>query len=209
MPMNSRTYKNIIFDLGGVILNIDYALLIRSFSKIGLPGFEEHFSQKNQKELFDQYEKGEISSADFCKNLKTYCKEGVTDQMIKDAWNAMLLDLPKERLDLLYKMKRIYRTFLLSNTNEIHIQSINEYLKKEYSMEDLSSCFEKMYLSFEINKRKPDAEIFELVLKENKLVAGETLFIDDSVQHIESAQKLGLQTYFLDVRKESILNIFA
>ena len=119
----------------------------------------------------------------------------------------MLLDLPPARLDLLKKMKNTHRTFLLSNTNEIHIQCFSKSLQQQIGVSDLSDYFEKVYLSYEINLRKPDVEIFKYVLDNNRLNPAETLFIDDSPQHIEGAKKLGIHTYWLDVKKESITDI--
>lgn len=208
MDIHKNKIKNIIFDLGGVIINIDYSLLIQAFSKIGLPHFEAYFSQKEQKKLFDLYEKGLISSQNFREELKKQCIQGISDEDIDFAWNSMLLDLPKERLDFLMSVKEKCRTFLLSNTNEIHMLFIFKYLKKTYGISNFNEHFEKVYLSYEVKMRKPDAEIFELVINQNKLVKEETLFIDDSAQHIESATNIGIQTLLLDVKKNSILDLF-
>lgn len=203
-----KKIKNIIFDLGGVILNIDYDLLINSFSKIGLPHFEAYFSQQEQRSLFDDYEKGMITSDVFRQKLKTQCRPGTTDADIDSAWNSMLLDLPEQRLSLLISVKSTYRTFLLSNTNEIHMTYIYKYLQKTFDIKDFSDCFEKVYLSYEMKMRKPDIEIFNKVLSENNLNSAQTLFIDDSAQHIESAGKTGIQTYLLDVKRENINDLF-
>jgi epoxide hydrolase-like predicted phosphatase len=207
MSITANKYKNIIFDLGGVLLNIDYTLAVKAFSKLGLAGFDSFFSQAQQKQLFDLYEKGQISSPDFRNEIKTHCKNSITDQAINEAWNAMLLDLPQERLHLLKQFQQTHRTFLLSNTNEIHIDTFNIYLQKSFDIADLSGHFEKAYLSYKVGMRKPDAEIFEMVLSENKLNPKETLFIDDSIQHIEGAKLQGIQTYWLDVKKESITDV--
>ncbi len=207
MIIDINNYKNIIFDLGGVILNIDYTLTENAFSKIGISDFKTMFSQAQQTLLFDKYEKGVISSYDFRTELKKYLLKNTTEDKIDTAWNAMLLDLPGERVELLKKIRFTHCTFLLSNTNDIHIEEINSYLKKEFKLPDLSSLFEKMYLSYKIGMRKPDAEIFEFVLKENNLNPTETLFIDDSIQHVEAAKKLGIEAYWLDAKKESILEI--
>ncbi len=208
MPLNPSNYKNIIFDLGGVIINIDYDLTTKAFEALNLNNFDDLFSQARQTQLFDRYEKGMISSAEFKAELNKYGDDSLDAETIERCWNAMLLDLPGERLDLLKKIKTTHRTFLLSNTNEIHIDSINNYLQKTFGIADLSGYFEKMYLSYKVRMRKPDAEIFELLLKENNLLPEETLFIDDSIQHIEAAKKLGIQTYWLDVKKESIVELF-
>ena len=207
MPIDQNKYKNIIFDLGNVILNIDYLLAAKAFGEVGLNTFEKQFSQAQQQQLFDLYEKGQISSQEFRDQLRTYCKKNTSDKEIDVAWNAMLLDLPASRLELLTHLKQSHRIFLLSNTNEIHILAFHDYLQKSFGIPDLTAYFEKMYLSYKIGMRKPDAEIFEFVLKENKLTPAETLFIDDSVQHIEAAKKLGIQTYWLDVKRESILDV--
>jgi len=208
MNVPAGTYKNIIFDFGGVIINIDYNLTAKAFQQLGLDNFDELFSKAKQSDLFDLYEKGLITSAEFRARLKHILNVQVDDAQIDKAWNAMLLDLPQERLDLLQKLKGTHRTFLLSNTNEIHIDTIWDSLRKDMGIADFTNYFEKVYLSYAVHMRKPDAGIFELVLKENNLVPEETLFIDDSPQHIETAQKLGIHTYWLDVNKESILDLF-
>lgn len=208
MVLDANKYKNIIFDLGGVILNIDYLLAVKAFKDLGLGNFDAFFSQAQQQQLFDVYEKGQITSADFRNELRKHCNSDISDSTIDKAWNSMLLDLPQERLKLLMHYKQTHRTFLLSNTNEIHIDAFNDCLKNNFKIPNLSAYFEKLYLSYEVGMRKPDAEIFQLVLSENKLDPKETLFIDDSIQHIESAKKLGIQTYWLDVKKESILDLF-
>jgi epoxide hydrolase-like predicted phosphatase len=208
MFIDSNKYKNIILDLGNVILNIDYLLAVSAFKELGLNHFEIQFSQAQQQQLFDSYEKGQITSDEFRNELKKYCKKDTSNQAIDNAWNSMLLDLPAARLNLLTHLKQTHRTFLLSNTNEIHIDFFHHYLQKSFGIADLSSYFEKIYLSYKIGMRKPDNEIFEFILKENKLNPHETIFIDDSIQHIEAAKKLGIEAYWLDVKKESILEIF-
>ncbi len=208
MIITANKYKNIIFDLGGVLLNINQSLAVKAFSNLGVSGFDEKNIQAEQKKIFDLYEMGEISSADFRNQLKAYNKNSIVDTDIDKAWNSMLLDLPQQRLDLLMRFKQTHRTFLLSNTNEIHVDFINCYLQKCFNIPDLSGHFEKMYLSYKLGMRKPGAEIFELVLSENKLNPEETLFIDDSIEHIEGAGKLGIQAYWLDLKKESILDLF-
>ncbi len=184
MTIISNKYQNIIFDLGGVVLNIDPLLTAKAFSDLGLSNSNELFSPSKQKQLFDLYEKGEISSDGFRNQFKYHCSDKIDDAAVDRAWNAMLLDLPKERLLLLQKAKALHRTFLLSNTNDIHIETFNVYLEKNFGIPDLSGCFEKMYLSYKVGMRKPDAEIFELVLSENNLYPNETLFIDDSIENV-------------------------
>lgn len=209
MPINANNFKNIIFDLGGVILNIDYDLAAKAFEQLGLSNFNQLFSKASQEKVFDLYEKGLITSNEFRDALNKGMKIPLSDDVIDAAWNSMLLDLPTPRLELLKKMKTTHRTFLLSNTNEIHIDWFWNSLQQHFGIPDLSGYFEKMYLSYQIHLRKPDAAIFQYVLDKNQLDPAETLFIDDSPQHIEGAKKLGIQTYWLDVKKESILDIFS
>jgi putative hydrolase of the HAD superfamily len=198
--------KNIIFDFGGVILNIDYKLTENAFLKLGLTDFDKIYSQSTQKELFDVFEKGLISPEEFRKELRKYIRSA-SDEQIDIAWNAMLLDLPAERVTLLDKLKKKHRIFLLSNTNEIHFTSFSSYMKEKFSRDIFSDVFEKAYASHRVHMRKPDSEIFELVVQENSLRKEETLFIDDSIQHIEGAKKVGLNTVFLEKGK-TILDVF-
>jgi glucose-1-phosphatase len=209
MPIDLNKYKNIIFDFGGVIINIDYNLTARAFQDMGLSDFDEMFSKAKQRQLFDLYEKGQITTLEFRTELRSAFNIKPTPVLIDKAWNAMLLDLPRERIDLLERLKSTHRTFLLSNTNEMHIDTIYNSLRKDMGIPDFSVYFEKVYLSYKVKMRKPDSEIFKMVMNDNRLKAQETLFIDDSPQHIEAAKRLGIQTYLLDVTKESILDVFS
>ena len=187
----------IIFDLGGVILNIDYNLPVKAFQKLGNDDFINHFTQLKQTRLFDDYETGKESSDDFILELQNYVKPGTSDQQIINAWNSILLDLPEERLFILEKAAENHRIFLLSNTNDIHIQEFNSYLLEEHNLPSLEPFFEQLYLSFEIGLRKPDPRIFEYVLQDAGLNPSSTLFIDDSIQHIQAARELGILTHHL------------
>lgn len=198
--------KNIIFDFGGVILNIDYTLTERAFAGLGLTDFHKIYSQATQKDLFDRLETGKISPAAFRAEIRKYIGEA-TDAQIDKAWNAMLLDLPAERVALLDRLRATHRIFLLSNTNEIHYKAFTAYMKETFKRDIFSEVFEKAYVSHKIKMRKPDAEVFEFVLRENGLNKDETLFIDDSIQHIEGAKKVGLNALFLEKGK-TILDVF-
>lgn len=208
MKINAADFKNIIFDFGGVILNIDYTLTSSAFKKLGIKDFDSFYSKASQNDLFDNLETGSISPTELISALKKHLPETTTDTEILSAWNAMLLDLPKERLDLLLKLKESHTTFLLSNTNTIHIDAFQKYIKEKFGSENLNPYFQKVYFSSSIGMRKPNSDIFLFVLKENNLKAEETLFIDDSPQHVEGAREAGLHAYHLDVTKESILDIF-
>lgn len=190
--------NNIIFDLGGVIINLAYERTRLAFLELGLTGYDSIFSKAQQLQFFDALDKGKLSPEDFRSEIRKHIAHPVSDAQIDAAWNAMLLDIPQEKLALLAEMKKKYRTFLLSNTNVLHVQSIFAYLQRTYNVSDLSPYFEKCYYSCSIGMRKPDAEIFRFVLRENNLRPEETLFIDDSEQHIRSANSLGINAVLMD-----------
>ena len=187
----------IVFDLGGVILNIDYQLPVKAFKALGIDDFSKHFSQAAQTKLLDDYETGRISSETFIEEVAKFVKPGTSEDQIRYAWNSILLDLPEKRLFSLEKAAENHRIFLLSNTNEIHIDEFNSYLLQTYSLPSLEPFLEKLYLSYEVGLRKPDRPIFEHVLADAGLKPESTLFIDDSIQHIQSASELGINTYHL------------
>lgn len=189
--------QNIIFDLGGVLLNLDMEKTRSAFLNLGMRNFDALYSQSKQSGLFDLFDCGKISEQEFRFALKKQLPEQVRDEEIDFAWNAMLLDLPAERLDLLSSLGKKYRLFLLSNTNEIHVSAFSKYLNSTFGIIDFSPYFENWYYSCRIGKRKPNADAFEQVLQENNLHPSETLFIDDSIQHVEGANKIGIKGIFL------------
>ncbi len=184
--------KAIIFDLGGVILNIDYQRTVDEFKKLGVPHFGEIFSQFKQSSFTDDFEKGRISENDFYETVKAKTEVDFSFSEFRTAWNAMLLDLPPQRIEILKKLSEQYRLFLFSNTNETHY---NKFITKVES--DFDILFEKTYYSHQFGLRKPDKFAFQTLLERNNLVAEETLFIDDSYQHIESANSLGIRTLLI------------
>lgn len=204
----TENIKNIIFDLGGVLLNIDYNLTINSFKKLGMNNFDGLFTQAAQIKLFDRLDTGHLTPGEFRAQLRKLSGIELTDQQIDDAWNAMLLDMPPQRITMLENVRKHYRIFLLSNTNAIHYPVYNASLQQKFGFADLSALFEAQYLSYQVGMRKPDVRIFELVLRENKLNPDETLFIDDTLQHFEGAQKAGLHAFHLDVNSMDVLDLF-
>lgn len=190
--------KNIIFDLGGVIINLDMAATRNAFVALGVVDFDSIYSQAAQSGIFDGFDRGKITPEEFRTELRKHIPHVVSDAEIDAAWDAMLLDVPKEKLDLLLRLKKKYRLFLLSNTNVLHVRNFSAELLRVHGTPDFSPYFEKWYYSCNIGMRKPDAEIFEFVLSENNLKAEETLFIDDSSQHIRGAATCGIKTAFLD-----------
>lgn len=198
--------KNIIFDLGGVLIDIDYNKTINAFKELGIPNFEEMFSQFKASDLFEKLETGDISEEDFYSTLKKDIPVPVTDLQIENAWNAILLDFRKESLDYLTFLQPKYNLYLLSNTNSIHYRSFQNLFIKETGKPSLDIYFIKAWYSHLIHLRKPYAAIYDFIVKEESLNPKETLFIDDSINNIESAAKVGLQTHLL-LPEERIENL--
>jgi haloacid dehalogenase superfamily, subfamily IA, variant 3 with third motif having DD or ED len=194
---------NIIFDLGGVIINVDYFKTEKAFRNMGIADFDKIFSKVQQSKIVDKLEVGTISPTEFRENLKMLCGQQLSENAIDNAWNAMILDFPEERLNILNKLRQKYKLFLLSNTNKIHI----DYCIKNLNFEKIESELDKVYLSHEINLRKPNVDAYEFVLRDANLQAAQTLFIDDILKNVEGARNAGLFAYHL-TNGETIEDIF-
>ncbi|NBC83250.1 MAG: HAD-IA family hydrolase [Bacteroidetes bacterium] len=199
--------KNIIFDLGGVIMNINYHRTVDAFRDLGLPAIDEQFSQFHQLQFFSEYEIGEISSEKFRSEIRKLTDQKLSDESIDQAWNAMLLDIPPERLELLKQLKATYNTYLLSNTNDIHYNYFSNYLNKHFQIPEISGIFKQDYYSHTMGMRKPHPDIYLKVCGEQEISPDETLFIDDTLPNIEGAEKAGLKAYHL-TRPETLLDLF-
>lgn len=195
--LKNKHFDAIIFDFGAVIIDIDYHKTRVAFEKQGIKNFDELFSKARQNSLFDNLEKGLISEYEFRNELRLLSDINLTDETIDACWNEMLLQLPLKRVDLLKKLSAGKSLFLLSNTNIIHEKAFSAYIEDLYGWNNFKSIFQKVYFSHELNMRKPDLEIFEKVLTENKLNPAKTLFIDDSPQHIAGAKKAGIHAFHL------------
>lgn len=189
--------KNIIFDFGGVLLDLDPT---KSFLALG------ELMEKSPKEalalyevnktLFDDFEKGKVITENFLWKLQNMCPKIPQSHVIIAAWNAMLLGWNPEKLKFLHEIKTKYHIYLLSNTNEVHLEWVRRDLKKNHGIPDFENLFfKKAYYSHLIEMRKPDAEIYEYVLNDAQIKAGETLFIDDNVTNIEAALSLGIKSH--------------
>lgn len=204
---NLEGIKNIIFDLGNVIVNIDVPATYKAFKELNPKKYDSIMEELEELSFFQKYETGEISSDEFIKTLQEKLDKEVSSQEIIDAWNLLLKDIPEVRFEILLALKEKYRTFCLSNTNEIHINCLFDRLQKERGLSNYDSFFEKVYFSYEMGLRKPNADIFENVLKNSHLIPSETLFIDDTLEHINTAESLGIKTYHLSEGK-SIEQLF-
>ncbi len=195
--MEFKGIKNIIFDFGGVLLNIDYNKTAEAFKKLGFENFDEMYGQFKADSLFEDLETGKVGNEEFLDRIISRSGKPLTQQQIAAAWTAMLLDYRIESLDFLEKLSSHYQLYLLSNTNAIHLPAFRKSFERETGKPSLEQYFKKAYYSHEVGLRKPNADIFEFVLQAEDLKAAETLFIDDSVNNIEAAAKLGMRTHLL------------
>ena len=189
--------QNIIFDLGVVILELDYNRTAAAFQALGISHFDTIYSKIKQQDFFDRFETGHLTNEEFRDTIRKNIPQPVTDQQIDTAWNAMLLSIPPSTLDLLRDIGSKKRIFLLSNTNHIHIEAFTAIIDRQYGFRKFEQLFEKTYYSCNMGMRKPNADIFDFVVKENHLNIAETLFIDDSPQHVEGARNYGLTALHL------------
>lgn len=189
--------KNIIFDLGGVIININPKLTIQALKQLGIYQSDRLFTDLNASCALHKLELGKWSNYEFLSYLKQHSNKEITFHQITEAWNAMLLDIPAERIELLLHLKKNYKIFLLSNTNDIHYKYFQKTFLSATKGVSFQNFFDKAYFSFEIKLRKPSIDVFKYVLNDQNIKAQETLFIDDSIENIETAKMLNLTTHWL------------
>lgn len=194
--------RNIIFDFGDIFIDLDKPATLKELQRFGYDQPTEEMSQ-----LAMAYEKGTVSTAFFAQELQRMIPKAQPSQ-IQDAWNAILKDIPAYRLEFLRKLKtnEQFELFLLSNTNEWHIDFVKEAMGK-VAYAEFKGFFKGFYLSYEMGMRKPDAEIYEQVLTEQALRSEETLFIDDTKENTDSAGLLGIQTWHLQVGQQDIIDL--
>ncbi|MCE7070163.1 HAD family phosphatase [Dyadobacter sp. CY327] len=193
--MKNSKIKNIIFDLGDVILNIDVPVASKSFAELSGREQAEILELFSKNALFRQFETGELDEAGFRNYVRKILEfSDLSDEAIDTAWNSLLLDLPPERVELLQNLSKSYRLFLLSNTSSIHITQVNKILEASTGVKKLDDLFETVFLSYEMGLMKPDPRIYQKVLEQAGLKAEETLFLDDNRDNIEAASLLGIDT---------------
>lgn len=189
--------ENIIFDLGGVILNIDYNRTAVAFKALGISNFDLIYSRAKQELFFDRFETGIISETEFRNKIRGFLPIPASDEALDHAWNAMLLDIPAGRISFLEELGKKYCLCLLSNTNSIHVKAFTAYMINSFGKDMLEHLFHKVYYSCFIGFRKPGMEVYEHIIKENNFEKAKTLFIDDSPQHVEGALRAGLKAKLL------------
>jgi putative hydrolase of the HAD superfamily len=192
----NKPIRNIVFDLGNVIINIDPDRTLRKFKELGVTNFDEMYTILRQSDVFDRLDTGKTTLPEFRQAIRDFTHVNLTDAQIDNAWCTMLLDLPEENADLLRNLRAEgYKLYLLSNTNEMHIDYYTEYLKQQFGSNLLADLFDHTFYSHEIGYRKPNREAFEYVLKAEGLKPAETLFIDDLENNVIGARQTGMQAY--------------
>jgi putative hydrolase of the HAD superfamily len=188
--------KNIVFDLGGVLLNIDPQKTIKAFSGLGMQQLVGDKGLSYDHDIFYQMEQGQISPDEFRNGILQLLPGKVTFEEIDSAWTAMLLDFPAIRVNLVKKLRRDYKIYLFSNTNAIHVAKYQANFRNQHGFE-VSSLFEKDFHSNEIGYRKPSPESFQEIIRLSGINPEESLFIDDSLPNVEAAIAVGLKGFWL------------
>ncbi len=199
---------NIIFDFGGVLFDIDYDAPVKAFKALGGNGFDAIYNQTAQSDLFDRLETGNISNEDFYDEIRKALNVEHTNDVLQHAWNSILTQIPKGRIDLIHQLKHDYRTFLFSNTNAIHVTAFEKVVDDTMGLDYFKSAFEKVHYSNVLGIKKPYPESFLKYCEMEDLEPSKTLFIDDSIQHVEGAEKAGLIAFHLDITQMDVREVF-
>ncbi len=205
--MSLKGIDTLLLDLGGVLIDVDYARTAHAFASLGLTGFDLIYSKAKQTDLFDRFETGELSGTEFRQQLRELMRIEIGDADIDRCWNAMLGTIPEERIILLKRLREQYRLLLLSNTNSVHVPAFTRIILEKNGIADLKDLFDGAYFSCEIGLRKPHREAFVHVLEQHGAMADRTLFIDDSMQHVEGARNAGLRAEHLDLSREDVIQM--
>jgi putative hydrolase of the HAD superfamily len=189
-----KNIKNVVFDLGGVLLNLDLQRTIDAFKEVGFEDVEKQIRAFNHQGIFQQFEAGGITAEEFRNAIRENIQAPLTDEEIDDYWSRMLLDIPCEKLKLILELREKYMVYLLSNTNPIHWNHVCKHAFNYHSFR-VEDYFEETYLSYEMHDAKPNKSIFEKMLSEANILPEETLFIDDSEANCQAAASLGIQVH--------------
>lgn len=184
MPFGKK-FKNVIFDLGGVLIDLDESKTIKGFGQ-DISAFYKNTMKSDFVDTAHKFERGEISSEQFRNSVCKIFKFEMEPEIFDKHWNSMILGMPTHRIRMLIELRETHKIYVLSNTNEIHY---NYFSKQDYWE---PSLFDKVYFSHQMGMRKPEPEIFKHVLRENKLIPEETFYVDDNGDNIEAAYKLGI-----------------
>ncbi len=200
--------EHIILDLGGVIINLNHELTYSAFRQLFPYHHQEIHNKLSVLQLVEKYETNQVSTHEFIQYFKGF-NSSVSDDQIIEAWNKMLLDIPLERIRLIERISKKYQVYLLSNTNELHYDAIEKYYQKLTRNSTFKSLFKESYLSYQVGLRKPNPEIFQYLIRDAQLKPENTLFIDDSMEHINSALTLNINAQHLNLNQhQSLISLF-
>jgi putative hydrolase of the HAD superfamily len=191
--------RNILFDLGGVILDINIQATLKGFYELGFPAELMQYPESMSTDVFFKYQTGKLSTEQFRNAIRKSTGVEMSDQAFDEVWNAMLVRIPKERTELLKRLSERYALYMLSNTSALHVE-VFEPMYLEAAGVSLHDVFTKIYYSHEIGWHKPDPEAWEYVINDAGIKAEETLFLDDSIQNIKASQELGFQAIHIHER---------
>lgn len=190
--------ETIIFDFGGVILDIDPQITINEFVNLGFKDFEKIATAEFKNDILGKFERGIMTPEVFRNKLREFLNIDVSDQEIDSAWNALLYDIPRKRIEVIEEVKKHYNIYLLSNSNELHYDLFVRDLQLRFGYREFDELFHKSYFSFDLHLLKPNPEIYEFVVNQHSLTPENTLFIDDRLENIEAARNLGIKTFHLE-----------
>ena len=196
-----KKIRNIVFDLGGVLVDLDFKAAINGLQKAGFANVKEQLQAFDCEGIFQKFELGEMTADEFRSAIRENSTVSLTDEEVDGLWNAMLLEVPREKLELILHLRGKYMVYLLSNTNSIHWDYVckNAFNYRGFRVNDY---FEETFLSYEMHLAKPDKAIFEKVLEEANLLPEETLFIDDSEANCKAASELGIHTHHYHIGED-------
>ena len=189
-----KKIRNIVFDLGGVLVDLDFKAAINGLQQAGFANVKEQLLAFDHEGIFKKFELGEMTADEFRTAIRENSTVTLTDEEIDALWNAMLLEIPREKLELILDLRGKYMVYLLSNTNSIHWDYVckNAFNYRGFRVNDY---FEETFLSYEMHLAKPDKAIYEKVLQDANLLAEETLFIDDSEANCKAAEEVGIHAH--------------
>lgn len=198
--------KNIIFDFGGVIHDIRYENVTEAFARHGVNGLEKFYSKDFQTKEMDLFEKGLISPEEYRDYIRRMTGKELSDNIVDEIVNAILIDVPSERVELLLNLRKYYKLFLFSNTNQINYECFTARLKQKFGFDIFEKCFDAAYFSHFMHTRKPDPEGFKQIVQEQHLVPDETVFIDDIAKNLDGANTVGI--HGLHLAEGTIIDLF-
>ena len=192
---NLRDKKNIIFDLGNVVIDINLNITFQRFKELGFTIKGDFWDMFRQSSFFKEFEEGTISKEEFIAQILQKMPKNVTYKQVVDAWNALILDYKPERIETILKLRNTHKVYLLSNTNELHIEKCGDNVPLVGSLDKL---FDKVYYSHTMKMSKPNENIFAALLSDAGIMASETLFLDDSPANVATAEKLGIESWLVE-----------